>query len=68
MFGFIISLYKSKDISNYYRNIGAMVRYSDYSLSEIEAMIPYEFEIYSAILVKQIQDENKENAKKQRRN
>jgi hypothetical protein len=63
MLEFIIDLFTAKDISTYYRNIGQMVRYSDYSLTEIEAMIPYEFEIYSAILSKQLQDEKvKKNA------
>lgn len=42
--------------------IGNMVRYSDYTLTEIENMIPYEFEIYSAILMKQLKEE------KQKRN
>jgi len=57
MIDFIISLYTAKDISNYYRNIGSMVRYSDYSYDEILNMIPYEMEIYSSILAKQIQEE-----------
>ncbi len=34
-----------------------MVRYSDYSLTEIEAMIPYELEIYTSILLKQLEEE-----------
>jgi len=64
MIDFIISLYTSKDISSYYRNLGAMVRYSDFSYEEILNLIPYELEIFSSILTKQIKDENTQNAKK----
>jgi hypothetical protein len=42
-----------------YEMIGNMTRYSDYTLTEIENMIPYEFDIYSSILLKQIQEEKK---------
>lgn len=40
-----------------------MVRYSDYTLTELENMIPYEFEIFAAILYKQLKDEKKKNGK-----
>ena len=59
MLNFIISLYTSKNLTDYYQNIGSMVRYSDYSLTEIEEMIPYELDIYSSILIKQLRDEKK---------
>jgi hypothetical protein len=59
VYDFVISLYKSKNIVNLYKSVGAMVRYSDYSLTEIENMIPYEFDIYSSILMEQIQEEKK---------
>jgi hypothetical protein len=36
-----------------------MVRYSEYALSDIEGMIPYEFEIYTAILLNQLTEEKK---------
>lgn len=54
-------LYRSKSITHLYQSIGSLVRYSDYSLTEIEGMIPYEFEIYSSILVKQLKDEKKKH-------
>ena len=60
---FIVSVYRSKNIVSHYNNIGTMVRYSDYSLSEINDMIPYEFEIYSAILTKQLKEEKAKNGK-----
>jgi hypothetical protein len=37
-----------------------MVRYSDYTLSEINEMIPYEFDIFYSILVKQLQKEKRQ--------
>lgn len=62
MFNFILSLYTSKDLTDYYQGIGQMVRYGNYSLNEIENMIPYEFEIYTAILIQQLKKEkNKKN-------
>jgi len=45
-----------------YQSIGIMVRYSNYALYEIENLIPYEFNIYMAILQQQLKDEKKKNA------
>ena len=64
MLEFIINLYLSKNIVVYYQSIGNLVRYSDYSLSEIENMIPYEMEIFSSILMKQLQEEKAKNARR----
>ena len=61
MLNFIISLYTAKNLVQYYQGIGSFVRYSDYSLTEIENMIPYELDIYSTILMKQLQDEKNAN-------
>lgn len=58
---FILSIYRSKSIVSHYTNIGTMVRYSDYTLEDINNMIPYEFEIYSAILTKQLKEEKAKN-------
>jgi hypothetical protein len=44
-----------------YESIGALVRYSDYTLIEIENFIPYEFDIYSSILLSQIKEEKKKH-------
>jgi hypothetical protein len=41
-----------------------MVRYSDYTLSEINNMIPYEFEIYYSILNKHITAEKQKQKEK----
>ncbi len=58
-FEFIIELYKSKSLVDLYESIADFVRYSDYSLTEVENMIPYEMEIYSSILLKQLKEEKK---------
>lgn len=65
MFDFILQLYTSKSLTKYYQALGTMTRYSDYTLTEIENMIPYEMEIYSAILIKQLKEEKqKRDAKR----
>jgi hypothetical protein len=45
-----------------------LMQHHKYSLSEIEDMIPFEREIYLALLAKHIKDENERirNAKRQR--
>ena len=50
-------MYKSKSIITCYKDIGTFVKYSNYSLTEINEMIPYEFDIYYNILIKQLKDE-----------
>ena len=59
IFEFIKDLYKSKSIISIYKDLGTFVRYSNYSLTEIHQFIPYEFDIYYSIFLKQLQDEKK---------
>ena len=59
MLDFIISLYLAKDISMFYQGIYTLTRYGDLSLTEIENLIPYEMEIYTSVLNKQLEKEKK---------
>jgi len=46
---------------NYYQTNFAMVQHHKYSLSELENMIPWEREIYIALLTNFIKEEEKNN-------
>ena len=46
------------EIINYYRNNFALMQHHKYSLTEIENMLPWEREIYIAMLVDYIEKEN----------
>lgn len=46
---------------NYYRDIHRLKACSNYNLFEINSMIPYEFEIYSMQVLKDIQEQQKRN-------
>ena len=62
MFSFIINLYTSKSLSDYYVTMYRMTRYSDLTLTEIENLIPYELSIYISILTDLLKEEK--NARK----
>jgi hypothetical protein len=49
------------DLSLYYQTVFGMIQHHKYSLTEIENMIPYEFDIYVHLLVDFIK--NQENKK-----
>jgi len=45
------------DLHNHYKLNFALMQYHKYSLTEIEGMIPFEREIYVAMLVKYLEEE-----------
>lgn len=45
------------DLSNHYKMNFALMQYHKYSLSDIEEMIPFEREIYTALLIKFLAEE-----------
>ena len=51
---------------NYYKTNFTMTRHYQYSLSELENMIPWEREVYVALLIQDIEEEN-ERIKSQNR-
>lgn len=57
-----------EDMMNYYKVNFALIQYHKYSLNEIEEMIPFEREVYVALLVKYLEEEKQriESAKNQR--
>jgi len=46
-----------ESLNNYYKTNFALMQYHKYSLAEIENMIPYEREIYVAMLVQYLEEE-----------
>lgn len=52
---------------NYYRMNFSLMQYHKYSLTEIESMIPFEREIYTAMLIQHLEEEKARiEAQKQR--
>jgi hypothetical protein len=51
---------------NYYKMNFALIQYHKYSLAELEEMIPFEREVYVAMLVKYLEEE-KQRIESQRR-
>lgn len=49
---------------NYYRDLHRLKKYGNYSILEINSMFPYEFEIYSLQVLKDIQEENIRRSKR----
>lgn len=45
------------DLHNFYKMNFALMQYHKYSLVDIENMIPFEREIYTAMLIKFLQEE-----------
>jgi hypothetical protein len=55
-----------EDLETYYRINFALMQYHKYSLSDIENMMPWEREIYLALLENHIRDEEEKAAKANR--
>jgi hypothetical protein len=55
-----------EDLETYYRINFALMQYHKYSLSDIENMIPWEREIYLALLENHIREEEEKAAKANR--
>jgi hypothetical protein len=55
-----------EDLETYYRINFALMQYHKYSLSDIENMMPWEREIYLALLENHIREEEEKAAKANR--
>lgn len=53
------------DLANFYKMNFALMQYHKYSLSDIENMIPFEREIYVAMLIKYLEEEKQRLEKRQ---
>lgn len=50
--------FRNDSLKNYYTTNFAMMQHHKYSLSELENMIPWERDIYVALLIQYIEEEN----------
>ena len=55
-------------VENYYKQNFAMIQYHNWSLTELENMLPWEREIYSGLLIKHLEDEKLAYKKQERKN
>jgi len=53
---------------NYYKTNFSLIQHHSYSLTEIEMMLPWEREIYVAMLVEYVKEENDRIKQEQMRN
>lgn len=51
-------------LQNYYKTNFALMQYHKYNLSDIEGMIPFEREIYVALLMKYLEEEKQRMERK----
>ena len=61
---FLVAL-SHESVRNYYSTNFQLVQHHKYSLTEIEAMIPWERDVYVSLLIKYIKEEN-ERKKRER--
>lgn len=54
---FFLIAFCHDNLANYYRMNFALLQYHKYSLQDIENMIPFEREIYIAMLIKHLEEE-----------
>jgi len=52
------------DLGNYYKMNFALMQYHKYALADIENMIPFEREVYVAMLIKFLEEEKQRLASK----
>ena len=58
-------LFSHDTLENYYRTNFSLMQHHKYSLSDIESMVPYEREVYIAMLVRFLEEQKqKEQAAK----
>jgi len=54
-------------VTNYYKTNFSMIQHHNWSLTEIENMIPWEREIYIGLLIQALEDEKLEHEKQERK-
>lgn len=54
-----------ESLSNYYKMTFALMQYHNYSLAEVENMIPFEKEIYVSMLLNYLEEEKQRLQSKQ---
>ena len=55
------------DLKNYYKTNFSLMQHHKYSLTELENMIPWERDIYVAMLIQYLEEENQKLKERQRK-
>ena len=55
-------------VENYYKTNFMMMQHHNYSLKELEDMMPWEREVYIGLLIKHLEEEKAEHEKQERKN
>ena len=55
------------DLRNYYKTNFSLMQHHKYSLTELENMIPWERDIYIAMLIQYLEEENQKLKERQRK-
>lgn len=55
------------DLRNYYKTNFSLMQHHKYSLTELENMIPWERDIYVAMLIQYLEEENQKLKERQRK-
>ena len=58
-------IFSHDNLRNYYKTNFSLMQHHKYSLTELEAMIPWERDIYVAMLMQYIEEENQKIKQKQ---
>jgi hypothetical protein len=66
--GFFVLNLSHDSLVNYYKTNFSLIQHHSYSLTEIEMMLPWEREIYVAMLVEYVKEENDRIKQEQMRN
>lgn len=56
--GFFLICLSHDNMFNYYKTNFALMQHHNYSLTELESMIPWEREVYVTMLIEYIKEEN----------
>ena len=59
--------FRHDNLSNYYKTNFSLMQHHKYSLTELESMIPWERDIYIAMLIQYIEEENQKIRERQKR-
>ena len=59
--------FRHDNLSNYYKTNFSLMQHHKYSLTELESMIPWERDIYIAMLIQYIEEENQKIRERQKK-
>ena len=64
---FLVAL-SHENLLNYYNTNFQLMQHHKYSLTELEAMIPWERDVYTSLLINHIKEENEKKRQREKKN